>query len=122
MPDGPAIPQRLQAAYDSLGDTFVDVAQLPESVDDYDALLALGVARCWAYRVPGGEGHVMFARAPARAAAQCTTCGMSKKPVGRSAPLAMANGLCDHECPGYLEEPYPGHHWPGEQPEPRAED
>jgi hypothetical protein len=26
----------------------------------------------------------------------------------------MANGLCDHECPGYDQEPFAGSLWPGE--------
>ncbi len=29
----------------------------------------------------------------------------------------MANSLCDHECPGYLEDPLPGTLWPGESEE-----
>ncbi len=47
-------------------------------------------------------------------AVQCTVCGLRKKPIGRSAPVAMANGLCDHECSGYDQEPKPGSLWPGE--------
>ena len=47
-------------------------------------------------------------------AVECRVCGLRKKPIGRSAPLAMGNGLCDHDCPGYREEPYPGDLWPGE--------
>jgi len=47
-------------------------------------------------------------------AVTCTVCGLRKKPMGRSAPLEMANSLCDHECPGYNAEPYPGDLWPGE--------
>lgn len=47
-------------------------------------------------------------------AVNCTVCGFRKKPVGRSAPLEMANSLCDHECPGYQEKPLPGSLWPGE--------
>lgn len=50
-------------------------------------------------------------------AVQCLTCGLRKKPIGRSAPLEMANGLCDDECPGYREEPRPGSLWPGETEE-----
>jgi hypothetical protein len=48
------------------------------------------------------------------AAVRCTVCGRTKKPVGRSAPLAMANGLCDDDCEGYRLEPFPGQLWPGE--------
>ncbi len=44
----------------------------------------------------------------------CTTCNMRKKPFGRAAPLEMANGLCDCECPGYNKDPQVGSLWPGE--------
>jgi hypothetical protein len=44
----------------------------------------------------------------------CTVCKMRKSPIGRSAPLEMANSLCDDECPGYREDPKPGSLWPGE--------
>lgn len=44
----------------------------------------------------------------------CTVCGLRKKPIGRDAPVAMANSLCDHECSGYLLDPRPGTLWPGE--------
>jgi hypothetical protein len=44
----------------------------------------------------------------------CKVCGRQKKPIGRDAPLAMANGLCDSECEGYYNEPKPGYLWPGE--------
>src|SRR5208282_5681282 len=47
-------------------------------------------------------------------AVNCTACGRRKKPIGRSAPLAMANSLCDHECKGYYWEPNPGSLWPNE--------
>ena len=47
-------------------------------------------------------------------AVECTVCGLRKKPVGRSAPMEMANSLCDHECPGYRQDPKPGELWPGE--------
>lgn len=49
--------------------------------------------------------------------ARCTACGMNKKPRGRSASLGMGNDLCDHECPGYDQPPYPGDLWPGETAE-----
>ena len=48
---------------------------------------------------------------------ECTVCGRSKKPHGRSAPMAMANGLCDDDCPGYSQAPLPGCLWPGETAE-----
>ena len=43
---------------------------------------------------------------------ECQTCGYTKKPVGRSAPLGMH--YCDDECAGYRRSPYPGSLWPGE--------
>ena len=47
-------------------------------------------------------------------AVYCAVCSLRKKPRGRSAPLAMANSLCDSDCPGYYLEPYPGELWPNE--------
>ena len=47
-------------------------------------------------------------------AVDCAVCGMRKKPIGRSAPLEMANSMCDDDCPGYRQDPYPGQLWPGE--------
>jgi len=47
----------------------------------------------------------------------CTTCGLRKKPVGRSAALEMANSLCTFECPGYGQPPFVGSLWPGETEE-----
>jgi hypothetical protein len=47
-------------------------------------------------------------------AVECVVCHRRKKPVGRSAPDAMAGSLCDSECPGYYEDPRPGQLWPGE--------
>jgi hypothetical protein len=44
----------------------------------------------------------------------CSVCGLRKKPIGRSAPMEMANSLCDHECDGYYKDPYPYDLWPGE--------
>lgn len=51
--------------------------------------------------------------------AYCTTCGSRKAPRGRSAPMEMR--CCDFECPGYEQEPKPGHLWPGELAEMDAE-
>ena len=45
---------------------------------------------------------------------RCDRCGRTKKPIGRSAPLEMASGLCDDDCPGYRESPEPDSLWPGE--------
>jgi hypothetical protein len=50
-------------------------------------------------------------------AVACKVCGLHKKPVGRSAPDAWANSLCDFECPGYTLAPHPGSLWPGETAE-----
>jgi hypothetical protein len=46
-------------------------------------------------------------------AVRCALCGARKKPIGRSAPLGVH--LCDHECLGYRQPPYPGSLWPGER-------
>lgn len=45
----------------------------------------------------------------------CTVCKLRKKPWGRAAAPAMANSLCDQDCPGYFAEPAPGELWPGEE-------
>lgn len=55
-------------------------------------------------RFPDETGHNVI----------CVACGRQKIPRGRSAPLEMANGLCDYECPWYDDEPYVGSLWPGE--------
>ena len=47
-------------------------------------------------------------------AVTCEVCGRRKKPIGRAAPMEMANGLCDGDCPGYHDRPFPGDLWPGE--------
>jgi hypothetical protein len=26
----------------------------------------------------------------------------------------MASGMCSYDCPGYVEQPIPGHLWPNE--------
>lgn len=44
--------------------------------------------------------------------AYCETCGKRKSPRGRSAPMEMR--CCDWDCPGYEQDPHPGHLWPGE--------
>ncbi len=44
---------------------------------------------------------------------ECATCHKTKKPIGRDA-AAHGPSYCDHECPGYRQEPTPGHLWPGE--------
>lgn len=45
---------------------------------------------------------------------ECTTCHRSKKPRGRDAGIAAANGYCDSDCPGYYADPQAGHLWPNE--------
>ena len=45
---------------------------------------------------------------------RCITCGMSKKPVGRSVGLYAANSFCDHECSGYYDDPAPTPYWSAE--------
>lgn len=47
-------------------------------------------------------------------AVECTVCRRTKKPRGRSAPIEMANSLCDYGCPGYDQSPEAGELWPGE--------
>ena len=46
----------------------------------------------------------------------CSVCGKEKGPRGRSAPLEMANSLCDSYdcCAGYMQEPRPSDLWPTE--------
>ncbi len=42
----------------------------------------------------------------------CTICHQQKQPRGRSAsPLIY---FCNHDCPGYLQDPQVGDLWPGE--------
>jgi hypothetical protein len=45
----------------------------------------------------------------------CTVCHLRKKPLGRLAPMAMAGSLCDDNCRGYQQEPYPDVLWPNEE-------
>lgn len=45
---------------------------------------------------------------------ECTVCRRTKKPIGRSASLEMANSLCDDDCQGYRLDPQPSQLWPGE--------
>ncbi len=42
----------------------------------------------------------------------CSVCPRAKSPVGRSAP--MESCLCNHECPGYYQDPQPSSLWHGE--------
>jgi len=49
----------------------------------------------------------------------CTTCKQLKVPVGRSPPCEW--GGCNHECPGYREDPSPCDLWPGEEREPKQQ-
>lgn len=50
-----------------------------------------------------------------RASVTCSVCGLRKKPIGRSAPMEMANSLCDDDCDGYRRDPKPPHLWPNEE-------
>ncbi len=51
-------------------------------------------------------------------AVRCTVCGMTKAPIGRSCPDALANSRCNSfDCEGYYTEPLPGSLWPGETEE-----
>ena len=45
---------------------------------------------------------------------RCTTCERTKKPIGRSAPMECAAYMCDEDCPGYRDEPFPSDLWPRE--------
>ena len=47
-------------------------------------------------------------------AVDCVVCHRRKKPRGRSAPLEMANSLCDGDCVGYNLDPEPSDLWPRE--------
>ncbi len=44
----------------------------------------------------------------------CAVCRQTKAPSYRSVPTAMANSLCDWDCPGYKQNPLPGSLWPNE--------
>lgn len=44
----------------------------------------------------------------------CVICNQTKGPRGRSIAPEMANSYCGWDCPGYTQEPSPGHLWPGE--------
>lgn len=50
----------------------------------------------------------------------CARCRMRKHPWGRD-PGAAADSYCGWDCPGYAEEPKPGHLWPGELARSRAD-
>lgn len=50
------------------------------------------------------------------AAPECVVCHRHKKPFGRDAGVAAANGFCDSDCEGYDKEPRAGHFWPDEEP------
>jgi hypothetical protein len=52
---------------------------------------------------------------------ECLICGRRKKPYGRDAGAAAANGYCGYDCEGYNQEPKAGHFWPEERDEPDAD-
>lgn len=43
---------------------------------------------------------------------ECTVCCRRKQPIGRSAP--PYSYLCDSDCLGHRQDPWPGWLWPGE--------
>ena len=48
----------------------------------------------------------------------CTTCGRTKAPHGRSVPLVGGSSYCTpDDCDGYSEAPLAGCLWPGETEE-----
>lgn len=44
----------------------------------------------------------------------CSVCHRRKPPIGRDVPAEIGSGYCEHECPGFNQEPRSGHLWPGE--------
>ena len=53
---------------------------------------------------------------------KCTVCGKKKKPVGRSAPVALCGYYCEdnildpeNSCPGYRQDPQAGWLFHGEK-------
>ena len=45
---------------------------------------------------------------------ECTVCGRTKAPVGRSLPMGSAPGYCTFECEGYYDDPKPDYLFPTE--------
>lgn len=66
-------------------------------------------------------GNIGSGRCAVGCAPVCSECGRRKAPRGRSVAPEMANGMCDHQCPGYYECPTPCDLWPGEEREPTAD-
>lgn len=62
----------------------------------------------------GGEAMIVENVEKVGTSVECVVCGLMKKPRGRSAPAAMAGGLCDRDCRGYELDPQVGSLWPGE--------
>jgi hypothetical protein len=56
-----------------------------------------------------------MAKTPTAPTIICVVCGFQKKPIGRDAPAAAGNSLCNFECPGYYMEPLPYYLWPAEE-------
>ena len=65
-------------------------------------------------RMPTAREHEALSRTKVGVRVACFTCGLTKKPVGRDAPMAAADAYCNHECPGYRDGPRAGSLWPGE--------
>ena len=49
---------------------------------------------------------------------QCTVCGRRKKPMGRDAGIGIDSWCHNYRdgfgCEGYMQDPQPVQHWPGE--------
>lgn len=55
-----------------------------------------------------------FCKESCRRRVTCAVCQKTKLPRGRSAPMEMYGVDCSSECPGYYQDPKPGHLWPYE--------
>ena len=103
----------------ALAEAAKDIAKLRESLryNFHNQLTEAEISRLLlteAARRPSRCEEVQMSLSEVGIAVDCTVCGRRKKPRGRSAPLEMANSLCDFECPGYDQAPEPGELWPGE--------
>lgn len=76
--------------------------------------IAADFERAFSIITGGGMAKETLSATKVGIAVDCAVCHRRKKPTGRSAALEMASSLCDHECPGYGQEPLPGSLWPGE--------
>lgn len=46
---------------------------------------------------------------------RCTVCERQKSPIGRDIPSAMYGSMCDEDCEGYRQSPWPGTLWAHEK-------